>query len=54
MGTFASPPAALTIMLAWPVMTVVAAAHSPDIVGLSRKRAWLWTPGSSWLRSWWN
>nr|WBO76401.1 hypothetical protein SBE_007173 [Streptomyces sp. SBE_14.2] len=33
-------PLVLTF-LAWPVMTLVAAAHSADIVGLTRRRAWL-------------
>ncbi|MGW2486742.1 hypothetical protein ACWCV9_05905 [Streptomyces sp. NPDC001606] len=31
--------------LLWPVMAGVAAVHSPDIVGRTRDRAWLWRPG---------
>ncbi|MBR8639958.1 hypothetical protein KEF29_13245 [Streptomyces tuirus] len=39
-----------TTLLAWPVMVVVAAAHSADIVGRTRARRWLWTPGpTQWL-----
>lgn len=34
-----------TTLLAWPVMTVVAAAHSADIAGRTRTRTWLWSPG---------
>ncbi|MET9864897.1 hypothetical protein ABZZ16_01605 [Streptomyces sp. NPDC006386] len=34
-----------TAFLAWPVMAAVAAAHSADIVGRTRVRTWLWTPG---------
>ncbi|MFF9030998.1 hypothetical protein [Streptomyces iakyrus] len=34
-----------TAFLAWPFMTAVAAAHSTDIVGRTRRRAWLWAPG---------
>ncbi|MFI8890480.1 hypothetical protein [Streptomyces paradoxus] len=34
-----------TTFLAWPVMTAVAAAHSTDIVGRTRERAWLWASG---------
>ncbi|KDN79102.1 hypothetical protein ABZ568_28455 [Streptomyces olindensis] len=34
-----------TTFLAWPVMAVVAAAHSADIVGRTRARTWLWVPG---------
>lgn len=33
-----------TTFLAWPVMTVVAAAHSTDIAGRTRRRTWLWPP----------
>jgi hypothetical protein len=31
-----------TTFLAWPFMTAVAAAHSTDIVGRTRRRTWLW------------
>ncbi|MFJ4077725.1 hypothetical protein ACIP2Z_02100 [Streptomyces iakyrus] len=31
-----------TTFLAWPFMAVVAAAHSTDIVGRTRRRTWLW------------
>ncbi|MDX3645432.1 hypothetical protein [Streptomyces sp. MB09-02B] len=34
-----------TTLLAWPIMTVVAAAHSADIAGRSRTHTWLWAPG---------
>jgi len=37
-------PVGLTL-LAWPVLTVVAAAHSADVAGRTRSRTWLWTPG---------
>ncbi|MFI9752936.1 hypothetical protein [Streptomyces collinus] len=33
-----------TTFLAWPFMTAVAAAHSTDIVGRTRRRTWLWAP----------
>ncbi|MYS22343.1 hypothetical protein GA0115240_140622 [Streptomyces sp. DvalAA-14] len=36
-----------TTLLAWPVMTVVAAVHSADIAGRTRHHAWLWTGRSS-------
>lgn len=45
LGTDGAYAQLLTTLLAWPVMTVVAAAHSADIVGRSRTRSWLWTPG---------
>ncbi|MER7480183.1 hypothetical protein ABTX60_21520 [Streptomyces sp. NPDC126510] len=34
-----------TTFLAWPFMTAVAALHSTDIAGRTRKRTWLWAPG---------
>jgi hypothetical protein len=34
-----------TTFLAWPFMTAVAAAHSTDIVGRTRRRTWLWASG---------
>lgn len=34
-----------TTVLAWPFMTAVAAAHSTDIVGRTRRRTWLWASG---------
>ncbi|MEU9572689.1 hypothetical protein AB0D62_23045 [Streptomyces massasporeus] len=34
-----------TTFLAWPVMTVVAAAHGSDIAGRTRRRPWLWPSG---------
>ncbi|CAL9368531.1 hypothetical protein SUDANB1_00813 [Streptomyces sp. enrichment culture] len=34
-----------TAFLAWPFMTAVAAAHSTDIVGRTRRRTWLWPSG---------
>ncbi|WP_261717658.1 hypothetical protein [Streptomyces sp. FZ201] len=40
-GTDAAYAPLVLTFLAWPVMTLVAAAHSADIVGLTRRRAWL-------------
>ncbi|MEU3888724.1 hypothetical protein [Streptomyces sp. NPDC029041] len=34
-----------TTFLAWPFMTAVAALHSTDIAGRTRRRTWLWAPG---------
>ncbi|MFF8933312.1 hypothetical protein ACF08O_00945 [Streptomyces paradoxus] len=34
-----------TTFLAWPFLTAVAAAHSTDIAGRTRKRTWLWASG---------
>ncbi|AMW14593.1 hypothetical protein A4E84_37060 [Streptomyces qaidamensis] len=34
-----------TTFLAWPFMTAVAAAHSTDVVGRTRRRTWLWASG---------
>lgn len=45
LGTGGAYAQLLTTLLAWPVMTVVAAVHSADIVGRSRAHGWLWAPG---------
>jgi hypothetical protein len=45
LGTDGAYAQLLTTLLAWPVMTVVAAVHSADIVGRSRAHGWLWAPG---------
>ena len=34
-----------TTFLAWPFLTAVAAAHSTDTAGRTRKRTWLWASG---------
>jgi len=45
LGTDVGPLEMVVTVLAWPVMTVVAAVHSADIAGRTRHHAWLWTPG---------
>ncbi|CAL9495255.1 hypothetical protein SUDANB126_03325 [Streptomyces sp. enrichment culture] len=43
-ATGGAPAQLGTTFLAWPVMTVVAAAHSADVAGRTRTRRWLWAP----------
>jgi hypothetical protein len=43
LGTDFGPLEIVVTLLAWPVMTVVAAVHSADIAGRTRRHAWLWT-----------
>jgi hypothetical protein len=43
LGTNTGPLEMVATLLAWPVMTVVAAVHSADIAGRTRRHAWLWT-----------
>ncbi|MEU6510437.1 hypothetical protein [Streptomyces sp. NPDC046942] len=43
-ATDVGPLEFLTTFLLWPVMMVVAGLHSADIVGRTRRRAWLWAP----------
>lgn len=45
LGTDAAPAQVGVTLLAWPVMAVVAAVHSPDVAGRTRGWAWLWSPG---------
>ncbi|WP_189787700.1 hypothetical protein [Streptomyces capitiformicae] len=44
LGTDAAPAQIGVTLLAWPVMAVVAAVHSPDIAGRTHGWAWLWSP----------
>lgn len=46
-ATGVGPVEMVVTVLAWPVMTVVAARHSTDIAGLTRAHPWLWTAGPS-------
>ncbi|KIF74558.1 hypothetical protein QR77_12375 [Streptomyces sp. 150FB] len=43
LGTNTGPLEMVATVLAWPVMTVVAAVHSADIAGRTRRHKWLWT-----------
>jgi len=43
LGTDFGPLEIAVTVLAWPVMTVVAAVRSADIEGRTRRQAWLWT-----------
>ncbi|SCE47008.1 hypothetical protein GA0115240_16533 [Streptomyces sp. DvalAA-14] len=45
LGTDVGPLEMVVTLLAWPVMTVLAAVHSADIAGRTRHHAWLWTAG---------
>ncbi|KOV61660.1 hypothetical protein [Streptomyces sp. MMG1121] len=43
-ATDGGPGEIAATFLLWPVMAVVAGAHSADTVGRTRKRRWLWPP----------